>query len=99
MSTESACEIQKEKDAKNPNSLTSVSCLPNGDYAPLQCFPSNKFCYCASPDGNQITQPSRNRKFCKCELEKYAAEKKLSKNGRPIDRKFYLQFSNASNCN
>lgn len=64
-----------------------VKCTENGDYAPLQCFPGNKFCYCALPDGTQVTQPSRNRKFCACDLLKYDADKKLNINGRPIDRK------------
>lgn len=86
--SESACEKQKEKEATNTSPLKlDVKCLPNGDYAPLQCFPNNKFCYCSLPDGTQITQPSRNRKFCKCDLEKYQVDKKLNVNGRPIDRK------------
>lgn len=90
---ESACELQKKKEATNTSPLKlDVKCLPNGDYAPLQCFPSTKFCYCASSDGNQITSPSRNRKFCKCDLEKAAAEKKLNVNGRPIDRKLTFDW-------
>jgi len=82
----SACEEHKEREAKNtaPTKL-DVKCLPNGDYAPLQCFPGNKFCYCATPDGDQVTSPSRNRKFCSCDLAKHKVEKTLNKNGRPID--------------
>lgn len=88
-SAESECEKQKKKEATNTSPLKlDVKCLPNGDYAPLQCFPSTKFCYCATPDGNQITQPSRNRKFCSCDLKKHEVTKKLSVNGRPIDRKY-----------
>lgn len=83
---ESECEKQKKKEAFNTSPLKlDVKCLPNGDYAPLQCFPGSKMCYCASPDGNQITQPSKNRKFCACELKKNEVTKKLNVNGRPID--------------
>lgn len=88
--TKTECQLQKEKEDKKTNTplKLQVSCTENGDYAPLQCFPESKFCYCAAPDGSQITQPSRNRKFCACDLKKHEAEKKLSVNGRPIDRKF-----------
>lgn len=87
--SKSECQLQKEKEDKKENTplKLDVRCLENGDYAPLQCFPESKFCYCATPDGTQITQPSRNRKFCKCDLQKHEAEKGLSRNGRPIDRK------------
>ncbi|KAH9394300.1 Nidogen-2 [Tyrophagus putrescentiae] len=82
----SACEEHKDREAKNTGPMKlDVKCLPNGDYAPLQCFPGNKFCYCASPSGDQVTSPSRNRKFCSCDLKKYEVDKKLNKNGRPID--------------
>ena len=83
------CQLQKEKEDKKTNTplKLDVRCTETGEYAPLQCFPESKFCYCAAPDGTQITQPSRNRKFCKCDLQKHEAEKKLSVNGRPIDRK------------
>ncbi|KAH9419041.1 hypothetical protein DERP_011136 [Dermatophagoides pteronyssinus] len=85
--SKSECQLQKEKEDKKENTplKLDVRCLENGDYAPLQCFPESKFCYCATPDGTQITQPSRNRKFCKCDLQKHEAEKGLSRNGRPID--------------
>ncbi|KAI2795851.1 hypothetical protein RDWZM_009717 [Blomia tropicalis] len=83
---QTACQKQKEKEATNNSPLKlDVKCTENGDYAPLQCFPGNKFCYCALPDGTQVTQPSRNRKFCACDLLKYDADKKLNINGRPID--------------
>lgn len=82
------CQLQKEKEDKKTNTplKLDVHCTETGDYAPLQCFPENKFCYCATADGTQITQPSRNRKFCKCDLQKHEAMKKLSVNGRPIER-------------
>lgn len=88
LAAKTACQLQQEKEKTNESPMKlDVKCLPNGDYAPLQCFPGNKFCYCALPDGSQISQPSRNRKFCKCTLEKHEEEKKLNVNGRPIDRK------------
>lgn len=89
-SAKTECQLQKEKEDKKTNTplKLDVHCTDSGEYAPLQCFPENKFCYCATADGTQITQPSRNRKFCKCDLQKHEAMKKLSVNGRPIERKF-----------
>ena len=97
--SKSECQLQKEKEDKKENTplKLDVRCLENGDYAPLQCFPESKFCYCATPDGTQITQPSRNRKFCKCDLQKHEAEKGLSRNGRPIDRKLNRE-NNSYSC-
>lgn len=84
----SACEEHRDREAKNTGPMKlDVKCTSNGDYAPLQCFPGNKFCHCSSPSGDQVTSPSRNRKFCSCDLKKAEVDKKLNKNGRPIDRK------------
>lgn len=86
----SACEEHRDREAKNTGaSKLDVRCAANGDYAPLQCFPSTKFCYCASPTGEQLTSPNKNRKFCTCEMKKAELLKKLGKgaNGRPVDRK------------
>lgn len=87
---ETECEKHRAREAKNNGPMKlDVKCTKSGEYQALQCFPGNKFCYCALPDGTQITQPSRNRKFCACDLAKNIIEKSFNRNGRPTDRKFF----------
>ena len=39
---------------KQSGSYRSPSCLPNGYYAPTQCYPKDKVCHCSHPDGTPV---------------------------------------------
>ncbi|XP_067125471.1 U20-hexatoxin-Hi1a-like [Centruroides vittatus] len=85
LSDKTACQISREK-ALEENSLVKIvpECDENGEYAPKQCFPGNKFCQCVRKDGSAIVEMSAIVKHCECmRARDLAVSRHLIGNYRP----------------
>ncbi|GBN18258.1 U24-ctenitoxin-Pn1a [Araneus ventricosus] len=75
----SDCEEHRNREMKSSAPLPMrliPNCDKNGDYLPMQCFKSSKFCRCYSKDGDLLTPPSTKLKSCDCIAKKNEMQKK-----------------------